>query len=124
MSHDLHATPHEVNTEARALILAGKPIPSDLAGKVTAMNLWNTEVTDLTPLAGLTALQKLHLAYTEVTDLTPLAGLTALQTLYLQNTKVTDLAPLAGLTALQELHLAYTEVTDLTPVKHVKHLYR
>ena len=41
----------------------------------------STQVTDLAPLAGLTALQTLDVSGTQVTDLTPLAGLPALQTL-------------------------------------------
>ena len=36
---------------------------------------------------------------TQVSDLAPLAGLTALQSLYLIRTQVSDIAPLAGLTA-------------------------
>ncbi len=76
----------------------------------------NVEVADLTPLSGLTALQRLYLNQTGVTDLTPLAGLTGLQELWLNQTGVTDLTPLAGLTALQWLWLNQTGVTDLTPL--------
>jgi Leucine-rich repeat (LRR) protein len=51
----------------------------------------------LTPLVGLTQLQRLYLDQTGVTDLTPLAGLTQLQWLYLDQTRVTDLTPLRAL---------------------------
>ena len=40
-----------------------------------------------------------------MTDLGPLAGLTAIQSLNLTGTQVTDLGPLAGLTALRSLDL-------------------
>ena len=74
------------------------------------------EISDLAPLAGLTALQSLDCSNTQVTDLGPLAGLTALQSLVCSNTQVTDLGPLAGLTALQSLDCSYTQVTDLGPL--------
>lgn len=66
-----------------------------------------SELTDLSPLAGLRGLQKLHLNNCEgVTNLSPLAGLQALQNLNLQSCRgVTDLEPLAGLQALQSLNL-------------------
>ncbi|MFZ1831049.1 MAG: NACHT domain-containing protein, partial [Candidatus Competibacteraceae bacterium] len=49
-----------------------------------------------------------------ITDVSPLAGLGALQGLRLDGTGVTDLSPLAGLSALQWLHLNGTGVTDLS----------
>jgi hypothetical protein len=80
------------------------------------LDLSGTQVSDLTPLAGLTGLQTLDLCGTEVSDLTPLAGLTGLQTLDLSGTEVSDLTPLAGLTGLQKLDLRHTQVSDLTPL--------
>ncbi len=61
------------------------------------------QVADLTPLAGLDALQILDCSNTQVADLTPLAGLDALQILNCSSTQVADLTPLAGLDALQIL---------------------
>ncbi len=74
------------------------------------------QVTDLAPLAGLFALQKLDVSRNQVTDLSPLARLHALKELYLSRTQVTDLAPLARLHVLKELYLSRTQVTDLTPL--------
>ena len=51
---------------------------------------------------------------TQVSDVAPLAGMSALQTLNISNTHVTDLAPLAGLSALQTLDISGTQVTDLS----------
>ncbi len=73
----------------------------------------NERLTDLAPLAGLSALQSLHVSSTQVTDLQPLASLSALQSLNVDSTKVTDLKPLAGLSALQSLNVSNTQVTDL-----------
>ncbi len=80
------------------------------------LDLDGTGVTDLRPLAKLTALESLYLDRTGVTDLRPLAKLTALEGLYLLGTGVTDLRPLAKLTALEGLLLAGTGVTDLRPL--------
>ncbi len=76
----------------------------------------DTQVSDLAPLTGLSALQTLDVWTTKVTDLAPLAGLSALQTLDVSCTRVTDLAPLAGLSALQVLDVSCTKVTDLVPL--------
>ena len=79
---------------------------------ILTLSLDGTQVTDLAPLKGLTALQTLFLNGTQVTDLAPLKGLTALQRLDLDGTQVTDLAPLKGLTALKSLYLQGTPVTE------------
>ena len=80
------------------------------------LDLDDAKVSDLTPLAGLSALQTLHVSSMAVSDLTPLAGLSALQTLHVSSTAVSDLTPLAGLSALQTLDLRGTAVSDLTPL--------
>jgi GTPase SAR1 family protein len=54
-------------------------------------------LSDLTPLSGLSVLQRLYVFDTQVSDLTPLSGLIALQTLDVSNTQVSDLTPLLAL---------------------------
>jgi internalin A len=76
----------------------------------------NTQVADLAPIAGMTALRTLGLSGTQVADLAPIAGMTALRTLGLSGTQVADLAPIAGMTALRNLWLDGTQVADLTPI--------
>jgi internalin A len=71
----------------------------------TDLDLEGAAVTDLSPLAGLTALRRLGIFETQVTDLSPLAGLTALRRLGIFETPVTDLSPLAGLTNLWKLQV-------------------
>lgn len=104
----------------RSLSLGGTDL-TDLTplAELTALNylyLNGTQVTDITPLAKLTSLNQLFLNGTQVTDVTPLAELTALNYLYLNGTQVTDVTPLAGLTALIHLYLNGTQVTDVTPL--------
>ena len=81
-----------------------------------SLDLWGTQVSDLTPLSGLTALKSLNLSGTQVSDLTPLSGLTALESLVLSDTQVSDLTPLSGLKELEFLDLWGTQVSDLTPL--------
>ena len=97
---------------------------SPLAGlqRLHSLNLSGTGVTDLAPLAGLQGLQSLDLSSTGVTDLAPLSGLQGLQSLKLSSTGVTDLAPLAGLQGLQSLDLGGTGVTNLAPLAGLRGL--
>jgi internalin A len=95
---------------------------SSQEGDLQWLNLSGTQVSDLSPLAGLENLQSLVLSGTQVSDLSPLAGLENLQGLYLSGTQVSDLSPLAGLENLQELNLSGTQVSDLSPLAGLENL--
>ena len=84
--------------------------------RVSFIELDDTQITDLTPLAPLTGLERLDLVNTPVTNITPLQALTGLTTLFLSGTQVTDIAPLQALTGLTGLFLTETQVTDITPL--------
>jgi len=105
------------NETAEAQAISGRIIRHpDYGTGISAMDLYLSNVKDLSPLSGLTALQSLDLAGTGVTEAGPLSGLTALQSLDLAGTGVTDVGPLSGLTALQSLDLAGTGVTEAGPL--------
>ena len=59
-----------------------------LPGLVQGVDLENSQVSDLTPLQGLTNLRSLNLRETQVIDLTPLQGLTNLERLDLRSSQV------------------------------------
>jgi Leucine-rich repeat (LRR) protein len=82
-------------------------------GQVAKLSLERATVTDIAPLARLTALESLDLSQTPVADIAPLASLTALKSLRLEGTKIANIAPLAGLTALESLDLGGTLVADI-----------
>src|SRR5271157_3096181 len=84
----------------------------------------NNRLTDLAPLAGLSALHELNISGTQVIDLAPLAGLSALRSLSAKGTRVSDLAPLAGLSALRSLRVWNTRITDLAPLASLFALQR
>ena len=89
-----------------------------LAGltNLTRLTLTNTGVSNLTPLAGLTNLTRLSLGRNSIADLTPLVGLTSLTWLSLGENSVSDITPLAGLTSLTDLSLSNNSISDLTPL--------
>jgi hypothetical protein len=80
-------------------------------------------VSDITPLSGLTGLMSLTIADTQVGDLRPLAGLTGLISLGLFGRSIiADLSPLANLTDLTSLDVTWTSVSDLTALAGLTNL--
>ena len=95
-----------------------------LAGltNLTELGLAYNNISDLTPLAGLTNLEDLNLWENNITDISPLAELTNLVALSLDDNNITDLTPLAELTNLVALYLSYNKISDLTPLAGLKNL--
>lgn len=79
------------------------------------LDLRQTRVTDVRPLAQLGTLSDLSITDGPLADLSPLAGL-RLDRLFVYRTNVTDLSPLAGMPALQVLGVAGCPVRDLSVV--------
>jgi internalin A len=90
--------------------------PSLLSTGIQSLELLNTKIRDLSPLASLTGLQRLNLGNTGVRNLSPLSSLIELRSLELSGTRVTNLSPLSSFTKLQRLDLAGTRVMDLSPL--------
>ena len=79
--------------------------------------LSDNRISNLSPLAGLTGLERLDLNFNGInTNLSPLAGLTGLKQLFLKGNKLSDISPLAGLTRLERLHLARNRISDISPL--------
>jgi Leucine-rich repeat (LRR) protein len=80
-------------------------------------------LTDLGPLAGLTALEELSLdRFEKVEDLSPLASLRGLKRLSVDGARVRDLWPLAGLTELTHLELPGNPLTSVEPLARLPNL--
>ena len=110
------------------LTAEGKGI-TDLKGLEFARNLSHLHlgdagnyVTDLSPIATLTALRYLNVGSNRVADVKPLMNLTHLTGLSLWHNQVTDISPLRSLTALTYLNLADNYVSDLRPLAHLINL--
>jgi len=76
-----------------------------------ALGMWENEIEDLTPLAGLGRLKWVQLGHNDIRDLTPLAGATDLLRLGLADNRISDLAPLTDLQELRWLELDNNEIT-------------
>jgi hypothetical protein len=83
-------------------------------GYISEVNLQNSRIRDISPLAGL-SLRKLDLQRTKVKDLMPLEGMSTLKHLNLMETQVEDLSPLKSM-RLTFLQLQGTRVHDLRPI--------
>ncbi len=102
----------------------------NLTGLEYAVNLeilWLhfNDISDLSPLAGLTNLQHLYLnSNFQISDLSPLSGLINLKTLrvHCDDTfwagygHINDLTPIAGLVNLEHLDMCGHQISDLTPL--------
>ena len=80
---------------------------------LTTLNLGGNKVVDLTPLTRLTQLTGLELLNNQVSDVSALADLTKLTTLTLSENAVEDISTLAGLTELTTLWLSSNKVSDI-----------
>lgn len=96
-----------------------------LAGLTALEKLWleGTQVAEVMPLRELTALTLLNMRGSKVSDLTPLQNLKALKVVDLSRSRTTDLSPLKGLPVLEWLNVADTEVADVTPLKSLTELH-
>ncbi len=97
---------------------------SPIAGltKLTNLGVGGNPIADIAPLAGLTQLKSLALFNCQAKDYTPLSNLTGLTDLSLDYATISDLTPLSGLTALYQLSLSSTPVTDVTPLAGLTNL--
>jgi len=91
----------------------------DLANDPSVKNTKDNQITDLSPLQGLTKLRQLFLTRNEISDLTPLQGLISLTTLHFGGNQVSDLTALKALTGIQSLHIWGNEITDLSPLQEM-----
>ena len=98
-----------------------------LAGleNLESLSIVKSKVSDITPLAGLKNLRVLKLYDNHrISDITPLAGLVNLEVLQLHDNKISDLMPLTGLVNLEQLQLHYNQISDITPIRSLTKLER
>lgn len=74
-------------------------------------------------IAELERLVRLNLSNTQISDISPLAGLKNLERLYLTKTKVESIAPLINMDALYDLLIDETKVSDLRPLLYLKAMH-
>ncbi len=102
--------------------LSALPVEISTKSDLTRLNLSNTNITDISSLAGLKKLGALSMNNVPIVDLSPLSGLRRLVDLSISRTWVFDLAPIAGLSRLEQLNLSYTAVKSLEPLLQLQEL--
>jgi len=88
------------------------------------LHLYDSQISDISALAGLTNLTRLIVHGNEISDITPLSGLTNLTTLTLDNNTIVDISVLSGLTNLglgdylgfADLGLSHNQIGDIFPL--------
>ncbi len=114
--------------DERVLMLNDLPaldrLPPEVAElhKLIQLNLNNTNVADIGPVAGLTALRHLNMRDTRVRDLSPITGLPELLIVDLDESWVADLSPLVTLPKLRRIGLGDTQILSLEPATRIRSL--
>ncbi|MCL2634363.1 MAG: sigma-70 family RNA polymerase sigma factor [Oscillospiraceae bacterium] len=103
----------------------------EIPANITHLDLQNNNITDISPLAGLTDLWYLNISnnnimgdtgLTFISDLTPLNDLTNLGHLRATNNAIVDLSPLENLTGLSILWLSHNNIADISPLAKLVNL--
>lgn len=104
-------------TNLRALTIHLTVIPHIYYDKLGDPKIADYTPTDLTPLAGLTSLERLELNVNRIEDISSLASLTNLKSLVLWIEGEVDLTPLVSCDALTSLALGGRGTVDLAPLR-------
>ena len=98
---------------------------SPLSGltRLTELNLFRNTIAGISPLSNLTELRVLDLSGNSyISDLSPLSGLTRMRTLHLYTNDISDLSPLSGLTDLRWLDVSNNLIWDISPLSSLTEL--
>ena len=110
--------------------LAGLEFATNLTGldlgveRVDGRLVNSNDISNLSPLSGLTNLRRLFLEANSIADVSPLADLTNLTTLYLYANSIADVSPLSGLTRLEIMSLGTNSIADVSPLSGLTNLRR
>jgi internalin A len=83
---------------------------------LTDLSLGNNQVSEISPLSGLSNLRMLSLSSNQISDISPLSGLIGLTDLSLGNNQVSEISPLSGLIGLTLLNIGWNQIADIEPL--------
>jgi internalin A len=89
---------------------------------LTHLNLIDNQITDISFLQGLSKLTELSLSSNKITDYSFLQGLSKLTLLDLSSNQITDISFLQGLSKLTQLNLSYNQITDISFLQGLSNL--
>ena len=87
-----------------------------MAQSVTSLIAASLGITSLAGLEEFANLEGLNLNLNQISDISPLVGLTQLVSLFLHGSQISDISPLAGLTRLEFLGLGDNQISGVPPV--------
>jgi Leucine-rich repeat (LRR) protein len=97
------------------------PIGGDAVAALTQLNFpAQTPVEDLTGLECAINLEEFNLLVSEISDVTPLSGLTKMRRLFITGSDVEDISPLAGMTELTYVDLVANRISDISAIAQFK----
>ena len=105
-----------VKIEAALGKAAGDTITAAELAKLTDLNAWQANISDLTGLEAATNLTSLNLGANNISDISAVSGLTNLTQLFLYTNNISDISPVAGLINLTQLYLYDNSISDISPV--------
>ena len=79
---------------------------------LTTLTMSNNQVSDITPLSGLTNLEILMLDHNRISDIRPLRTLLNLEHLNVENNQISDITPLLGWSIIDNGDAGYAEMSD------------
>ena len=79
----------------------------------------SNDISNLSPLSGLTSLKTLRLAGNSISDVSPLSNLTRLTFLDIQHNSISNVSPLSNLTRLTFLDLERNSISDASPLSNL-----
>ena len=122
----LITTEKDQKDPGRYLQLIRAKDPARYLKVLTTLDLSNTQLIDVRPLAKLPSLEDLNLSDNQITDPSPLARLPHLENLYLKNNQIADASGLSQLTTLEELDLDENQINTVEPfiaLENLGHLH-
>ena len=89
---------------------------------LTSLAMFINQISDISPVAGLTDLTELYLGDNQINDISPVAGLTNLTEVSLNRNRLKEISAVAGLTNLRTLDLGNNGIYDISAVSGLTNL--
>ena len=83
------------------------------------LDLYDTQVADLSPLVGHPRLTSLNVSHTRIADLALAAGIAGLKSIYAAGDRLVDVSPIAGHDELVVVDISDNDITSLAPLADV-----
>ena len=107
------------NLESLRFFYAESPSLAPLKGltRLKILSAARSRISDLSPLTGLINLEELELFEGDrISDISSLASMGKLRRLHLQHNNISDISPLASLHNLKWVHLGNNNISDISPL--------